>query len=89
MVYGAGCRKIEVTLVPISAKIVYEPRLRQFQYLGESNEWLQAIVYVNVTRQGVTDSAILLAYTTAKFEHVATSIANRGHSSASASQNIR
>ena len=81
--------KIEVTLVPVSAKIVYEPRLRQFQYLGESNEWFQSIAYVNVTRHGVTDTAILLAYTTAKFEHVATSVANRGQSSAGASQNVR
>jgi len=63
--------------------------LRQFQYLGESKEWFQAIAYVNVTRQGVMDSAILLAYTTAKFEHVATSVANRGQSSAGASQNVR
>jgi len=66
--------KVEVTLVPDSAKIVYDHKLRQFQYFGESDEWFQSIAYVNVTSKGVTDSAILLAYTSAK-QHPSTSVA--------------
>ena len=82
--------KVEVTLVPESAKIVYDPKLRQFQYFGESDEWFQSIAYVNVTSKGVTDSAILLAYTSAK-QYPSASVAttaNRGQSSG-ASQNVR
>lgn len=82
--------KVEVTLDPGSAKIVYDPKLRQFQYFGESDEWFQSIAYVNVTSKGVTDPVVLLAYTSAE-QHPSTSeatIANRGQS-ASASQNVR
>ena len=82
--------KVEVILVPESAKIVYDPRLRQFQYFGESDESFQSIAYVNVTSKGVTDSAILLAYTSTK-QYPSASVAttaNCGQSSG-ASQNVR
>ena len=75
--------KVDVTLVPDSAKIVYDSKLRRFQYFGESTEWFQSIAYVNVTSKGITDSAILLAYTSAK-QHPSTSVAtaaNRGQNS--------
>jgi hypothetical protein len=80
-----------VTLHPDSATIAYDPKLRQFQYFGESDERFQSIAYVNfVTSKGVTDSAVLLAFTSAE-QHPSTSvatIANRGQS-AGASQNVR
>jgi hypothetical protein len=74
--------KVEVTLVPDSPKIVYHPKLRQFHYFGEPDEWFQSIAYVNVTSKGITDSAIFLAYTSAKQQStsVATT-ANHGQSS--------
>jgi hypothetical protein len=71
--------KVEVTLIPDSAKIIYDPKLRQFQYFGESDEWFQSIAYINAISKGVSDSAIL-AFTSAK-QHPSASVtttANRG-----------
>lgn len=74
--------QVDVTLVPDSPKILYDQKPRQFRYCGGSGEWFHAIAYVNVIANGVSDCAVLLAYTT----ELSTSLATTADCAAAAPQ---
>jgi len=80
--------KVDVNLVP-EGKIVYNSESRQFQYLGDRDDWFQAVVEVDVTANGITDSAIFFAYTTADEDQRVVRAAGKSEQHSGAFQYVR